>query len=211
MGFREPDAAPKLRLVPLGGRLPARGSRRPEALDLTAGLRAVAAEACARIPELAHARLDEVQVAVFRSRAARRALTYARCYPLPWEMTRRGRRWYSLTPVYTPAGRRARYLLAFAWPRFWEMTPRARLETVVHELYHLSPAFDGTARTFATGGWHGRGRAWFDGVVRELTDAHLPEGFELEHRVLTLRPEDGGRMTYERLRKPRWVEALRSL
>ena len=180
-------------------------------LDLTAGLREAAREVCARVPDLAHVRLEAVHFTLFRSREAERTLTYARCYPLPGGMKRRGRRWYRLESVYTPLGVEARYLLAFAWTRFWTLPPRARLETLVHELYHIGPAFDGEARTFEVGGWHGRGRRWFDEVIRDLTDRHLPPDLECQHPVLDLSLEAPVRVSGERLRRPLWREAFRSL
>ena len=180
-------------------------------LDLTDGLIEVAQDLVALIPEFAHIRLDAVHFTIFHSRAAQRTLTYARCYPLPRGMQRRGRRWYQLTPVYTPARKKAMYLLAFAWPRFWNMRPRARLETLVHELYHIGEAFDGEPRTFESGGWHGQGRKWFDGVIRKLCDRYLPPGFELDYPVLNVALEPDLRVTGERLRRPHWEEVFRSL
>jgi len=158
------------------------------------------------VPELAHVRVPEVHFTVFYSRAARRTLTYARCYPLSRKTRKRGRRTYALAPVLTTDGRPARYVLAFAWTRYWQMTPRERLLTLVHELYHVSPAFDGEARAFESGGWHGRGRAWFDQVVAEITDRSIPEGFTGAHPVLAAPIPDLARVRFERLVLPRWAE-----
>jgi hypothetical protein len=182
-----------------------RGAGREPPLDLTEGLRVAATEVCAHVPELGHVRVPEVHFAVFYSRQARRTLTYARCYPLTTTVRKRGKRVYCLTPVVTPGGLTARYVLAFAWTRYWEMTPRERLLTLVHELYHVGPAFDGEARTFPSGGWHGRGRKWFDKVVEGLADDHLPPGFLERHAVLSLPIEGGTRVSFERLTLPRWV------
>jgi predicted metallopeptidase len=195
-----------IKLVPI-----TRSAPRDPTLNLTDGLREAARDVCVRVPELTHVRLDAVHFTIFHSRAASRILTYARCYPLPQGMKRRGRHWYALTPVYTPQGVQARYILSFAWSRFWTLSPRDRLETLVHELYHISPEFDGEARSFEVGGWHGHGREWFDNIVRDLTDRHLPLFYELEHPVLALSLGQRLRVSGERLRKPHWVESFRSL
>lgn len=41
------------------------------------------------------------------------------------------------------------YLMTFLFPRFFELSEQERLETIVHELYHLHPSLDGRLRTFA--------------------------------------------------------------
>ena len=127
------------------------------------------------------------------------------------EIKRRGRRVYALSHVYTPKGKRAKYLLSFAWTRFWDMSPRARLETLVHELYHIGPKFDGEPREFEQGGWHGAGRKWFDKIIHKICEQHLPHGLELEHPVLALEVEPGMKFVAEKLRRPNWEEVLRSL
>ena len=211
--YAKTKPAPKaaVKLVKQRTSPPKRKSRLEEPLDLTAGLLEVARDIIELIPEFAHIRLENVHFTIFHSRAARRTLTYARCYPLPRGMQRRGRRWYQLTPVYTLERRKAYYLLSFAWPRFWGMRPRARLETLVHELYHIGEAFDGEPRTFEVGGWHGHGHKWFDGVIRKLCEHYLPCGFEDDYPVLNVALEPNLRVTGERLRRPRWEEVFRSL
>jgi Putative phage metallopeptidase len=205
-----PTVGPKLLAVP---KRTVQGAPRATTLEpplnLTEGLREIAREVCYSIPDLAHVRLEAVHFTLFHSRAAERIFTFARCYPLPSAMKRRGRHWYRLTSVFTPGGVEARYILSFAWPRFWGMTPRERLETLVHELYHIGPDFDGEARSFEAGGWHGKGRAWFDAIIAELVDTHFPDG--IDHPVLNVQLDENVRVTGERLRKPYWQEAFRSL
>ncbi len=42
----------------------------------------------------------------------------------------------------------ARYIMNFVVPRYFCLTPQERLETVVHEIYHLHPNLNGQIRTF---------------------------------------------------------------
>jgi len=174
-------------------------------LDLSQGLREAAAEVCRRVPDLQHVDVHRVQFALFYSRKAQRVLTYARCYPLPTQIRRIRKRWHRLTPVLTEAGLEARYILAFAWTRFWTLEPRERLEVLVHELYHISPHFNGEPRKFASGSWHGPGRKWFDRQVSSLTEQHLPTGLEAQFPALTVELQDGLKVKGQRLQVPYWV------
>jgi Putative phage metallopeptidase len=188
---------------------PRKQSMRETPLNLTDGFHDAAREIIDLVPEFAHIKVEQVHFAIFHSRAAQQTLTFARCYPLSTEIKRRGRRVYALSHVYTPQGKRAKYLLAFAWTRFWDMSPRERLETLVHELYHIGPRFDGEPRLFEQGGWHGRGRVWFDKIIHKICEEHLPHGLELEHPVLALEVEPGMRFLAEKLLRPNWEEVLR--
>jgi hypothetical protein len=86
---------------------------------------------------------------------------------------RRRPRGGALAYVLPLVGPAAAYRMTFVLPRFLHLRFREKLETVVHELYHISPAFDGGLRSFR---WprslHGRRRA-FDRRVTELTDLFL--------------------------------------
>jgi predicted metallopeptidase len=175
-----------------------------QVVDLTTSLRHAAEEIVARVPELRHIDLERVHFAVFYSRHAKRILTYARCYPLPAGSRRRGRYTYRLEPILTEHGKRARYIVAFAWERFWGLSPRDRLETLVHELFHISPQFDGSLRQFGEK-VHGRGRDWFDTIVYALSELYLPHGLELEYTALGLELKPGLEVTFDKLKPPRWI------
>ncbi len=173
-------------------------------IDLTAGLRIAAEDIVARMPELQHIDLEKVHFSVFYSRHAKRILTFARCYPLPSGTRKRGRYTYRLEPVMTDHGKKAKYIVAFAWERFWNLSPRDRLETLVHELFHISPNFDGTLRQFGEK-VHGKGLEWFDTIVYALSELYLPHELELEHPVLSLNLTPGLEVTFDKLKPPRWM------
>ena len=175
-----------------------------ETLNLTDGLRDAADVVCAMMPELQHIDLNYVHFALFYSRRAKRILTFARCYPLPAGLRQRGRKQYKLTPTITPTGKHAKYILAFAWERFWSMTPRERLETLVHELFHISSQFDGELRRFE-GRVHGRGNKWFDNIIHALCELHLPVGLEFEYPALSLNLTPGLEVEFAKLELPRWI------
>lgn len=65
------------------------------------------------------------------------------------------------------------YILYFMLPRFLNRTPREKLETVIHELYHISPFFNGDLRRFkGRSVLHGSHKA-YDSKVKALTDEFL--------------------------------------
>ncbi|HEX2864301.1 MAG TPA: putative metallopeptidase, partial [Deinococcales bacterium] len=191
----DPPDEPVLRLAPRG---------RPRPYDLTAGLEEAARAVSALVPELQAIKTGEVLFTVYPARLASRSYTIARCYPLPWEARRKARRWQKLTAHVTPSGARARYILAFAWPRFFTLPPRDRLETLLHELYHIGPNFDGQPRAFPGYGWHGRSLAWFDAQVRGMAERHVPAGTELTLPALARPLAELRDVKGERLILPTW-------
>ncbi len=82
-----------------------------------------------------------------------------------------------LTPLYFPGGQsvgevngvtyraqeiwvkefRQKYLVTFFMPRFLQQTFSEKLVTIIHELFHISPAFDGDLRRFETSDDHHAG------------------------------------------------------
>jgi predicted metallopeptidase len=173
-------------------------------LDLSHSLREAAEDVVGHLREFGHIRVPAVEFALFRSRQAYAMLNYARCYAL--EPTRLvGRRWYRLQPFITAAGVEARYILAFALPRYFELSPPERLETLVHELYHIAPEFDGRARSFGNQRHHGPSKAWFDEQIRQLC-AQLPPDLAWQHHALALELQPNMRVRYRPLVKPKYVE-----
>lgn len=75
----------------------------------------------------------------------------ARLTPLRFEngavtQMRNGRRWAVQRLFHQ--GQEMLYILSFFLPRFLNLSYREKLITVFHELYHISPAFDGDIRRF---------------------------------------------------------------
>jgi hypothetical protein len=122
-----------------------------------------------RVPRLSFIDVDETLVfARFGRRAADGAFATCHCLTLPtsepgyyyWrdrlsgQVTRRSQWFVTKTPEVSVGGRRLKYLLSFALPRFCDQTLThsrkrslypatepwiAKLDTVVHELYHIDP------------------------------------------------------------------------
>ena len=52
----------------------------------------------------------------------------------------------TLQRIFDPRGFEMLYVLTFYLPRYLDLSFREKLETVIHELWHISPAFDGDLR-----------------------------------------------------------------
>ncbi len=95
-------------------------------------LRRVIRDAAARLPELSHIRAGQVLVVAGEARRTSRATIR----PLGGKAMRR-------VEVYF-RGRRVLYVITLRPKFFRQSTPEARVETLLHELFHISTRFDGT-------------------------------------------------------------------
>jgi hypothetical protein len=96
------------------------------------------------------------------------------------------------------------YLITILVPRFFSLSFEERIETLVHELYHLHPEFRGDLRRFAKPHvHHGPTPAAFNRKVRELVAECLQRRPELrEHPLLTGSPEGFGSTLKRRVSRP---------
>ncbi len=118
----------------------------------------VMAVVCEGISEFRDYDLKRIAVSVGHSRNKGRYGVWAHVIPLHYvggKPERRGARWGRPgTYVYESLALKAdcpeaRYLMTFFVPRFFVLSPRERLETIVHELYHVHPTLRGDLRRFA--------------------------------------------------------------
>lgn len=102
-----------------------------------------------RSPALAHIDLSRVLFTIIRARNGRRHGLQARVTPLRFrdgaiQTAYRGTT-YQVQRMFVEE-REILYLVGFSLPRFLDRDFHDRLITVFHELYHISPAFDGDLR-----------------------------------------------------------------
>jgi predicted metallopeptidase len=121
-----------------------------QGFDFTLHIRRLAEDITYRMPELAHVDLARVGIRFCQARKPVRHGLWASLTPLRFQAgalttKRRGRTW-TIQPVHDAEGRELLYLLSFYLPRFMNLPPREKLATVIHELWHISPAFDGDLR-----------------------------------------------------------------
>jgi hypothetical protein len=90
-------------------------------------------------------------------------------------------------PAVTHRGNDILYLIYFLVPRFLDLPLREKLITVCHELYHISPTFDGDLRRFPGRNYaHGSSRKKYNELVAGIVDEYLGlKGEENLHRFLS--------------------------
>lgn len=117
----------------------------------TTAMRGLCQDACQRVPEFRHVRMEQVAVTFAQTR--RRVLhgLQAKLTPLRFEdgqlTTRRGRSEWTIRRMFD-GETELLYILTFYLPRFFDLPFREKLITVFHELYHISPHFNGDIRRF---------------------------------------------------------------
>jgi hypothetical protein len=118
--------------------------------DFTLHIRHVAGDMVSRLPELAHIDMDRVAVGFCQTRSGGTHGIYASLTPLRFAggsltTVRRGRP-HGIQRVCGADGREMLYVLNFYLPRFQNLVLREKLITVLHELWHISPDFNGDIR-----------------------------------------------------------------
>ena len=145
-------------------------------LNLTLELERLIADISRNVEELSHIDPAKIMVCVSTTRGRGIHGTYAKIHPLRFQggsrtiLLRRKRQasLYEIPPVKR-GDIEILYLVYFLVPRFLNLSLREKLITVFHELYHVSPAFDGDIRRFP-------GKNFAHGSSRKKFNAHL-EGF----------------------------------
>jgi hypothetical protein len=104
-----------------------------------------------RMMEFSHIRMDEVAVSFAQARSRVSHGLQAKLTPMRFDegslvMHRRGRAW-TVQRLFLDE-REMLYILTFYLPRFLNHDLREKLVTVFHELFHISPEFDGDIRRF---------------------------------------------------------------
>ncbi|MDR0870010.1 MAG: hypothetical protein LBN39_04375 [Planctomycetaceae bacterium] len=148
--------------------------------DYTASLTRVCEDICFRVPALSHIDISRVAVSFSQTKNAAPYGIFASTTPLRFQngaltLAKRGRQW-TLQRCYRPDGIEYLYILYFYVPRFIELKLSQKLETIIHELYHISPDFNGDLRRFAGRCFaHGSSQKKYDKTVREMTDHWLKQ------------------------------------
>ena len=119
--------------------------------DFCRAMNALCNDICQRHPDFRHVRMPEVAITFAQTRSPVEWGIQARLTPLRFEggartEIRRGREW--AVERICQCGQEALYILTFFMPRFQNLSYREKLITVFHELYHISPEFNGDIRRF---------------------------------------------------------------
>lgn len=126
------------------------GAAAPRGYSFTTSMRLFCADAVQRISPLAHIDLEHVALSFAQTRKRTPHGLYASLTPMRFEggslTCQRQSRTYTIQRLYDTQGREIFYILTFYLPRFMDLPFREKLITVFHELWHISPHFDGDLR-----------------------------------------------------------------
>lgn len=149
--------------------------------DLTRAIRGLCDDLCNRLPDLDHIEMARVAVGFAQTRRATPLGIQATLTPLRFEggaehRRIRGRRW-RMERLIAADGREFLYLLRVYLPRFQNLPPFEKLVTVLHELWHISPEFNGDLRRHPGRCYiHSGSQAEYDRQMAELGKRWLEAG-----------------------------------
>jgi predicted metallopeptidase len=150
-------------------------------LNLTLELERLIAHITRNVDEFAHIDPRHVLVCVSSTRGGGIHGTYAKIHPLRFEdgtrskTLRRGMRRYEYEmPVISHRGVEMLYVIYFLVPRFLNLPFREKLITLFHELFHISPEFNGDIRRFPGKNYaHGSSTRKYNIHMARLVDLYL--------------------------------------
>jgi len=103
-------------------------------------LRSLIQDIAAKMPEFGHVKAGRILVVAGEARRASRGTVKPLCFRGGKSTDRTGRR----KPIIRIRGKRMLYAITLRPLFFRGSSPQARVETVIHELFHMSRRFDGT-------------------------------------------------------------------
>jgi hypothetical protein len=147
---------------------PEAGTARPQGgeINISMAITEIIAEITSRVPSFGHIDTGKIQVCISSNRNNGRGATFGKLVPLRFKggeelLYFRGK-CYAMPRVFQN-GTRLLYLVYFYSPRFIDLPPREKLRVIFHELYHISPEFNGDIRRFGRGGSaHGNSKKRYD-------------------------------------------------
>jgi predicted metallopeptidase len=155
----------------------------------------VIAEIIKYTDDFAHIDLNKVQISAAFNRKRRGTGLLAYVLPLRYkdgsstQTKLRGAQafHFSILPTYRD-GAEILYILYFMLPRFLNLPKKDKLETIVHELYHISPSFNGDLRRLKGRSYvHGKSLKDYDRNIKEMCAALLERRPELQTREIFTR------------------------
>lgn len=152
--------------------------------DFTAAMARLCSDIAERCDAFRHVQMPRVLVSFTPSRNRSRYGLQARVTPLRFRdghITRRHGSVEYQVQRYFVNGLEMLYILTFCLPRFLDQSFEEKLVTVFHELYHLSPTFNGDLRRHP-GRYmvHSRSKADYDSRMANLVRGYLSRHLDRE-------------------------------
>jgi hypothetical protein len=185
--------------------------------DFTLHIRRLCDDMVARLPELAHIEMRRVAVCFCQTRTSAMHGIFASLTPLRFAggattTMRRGRP-HQIQQVLDAGGREMLYILSIYLPRFQNLAFREKLITVLHELWHISPLFNGDIRRHE-GRYHvhTHSQEQYDEEMGQLTDRWLSAGppdelWRFLHDDFRQLADRHGGIVGQKIRRPRILPA----
>ena len=152
--------------------------------NFTDHMRALCEDITTRTPEMRHIDMSRVACSFNQTRKRVRHGMWASLTPMRFEngakeTVKDGRR-YTAQRVLDEDGNEMLYILSFYLPRFMQLSFSDKLTTVFHELWHISPEFNGDIRRHP-------GRCYAHSGSQKEYDARMEE---LSQEWMALDPPD---------------------
>ena len=157
--------------------LPPRAVVGAKPLDFSSEITLICEDISRYCPELGHIDTSRMLCTFTPSRSRSKYGLQARVTPMRLrggQTTERYRGWPYQLQKFHVHGREMLYLVTFCLPRFLDQTFEEKLVTIFHELYHISPRFDGDIRRHpGRYSVHTHSKASFDQHMTRLVKQYL--------------------------------------
>lgn len=148
-----------------------------ETLDYSKQMSELIADIASRCAPLSHIQAHQVLVSFSHAKIPGPSGLFAKITPLKFEGGEskakiRGR-WYQM-PELNYNGHSILYIIYLCIPKFLNLPLKDKLVTIFHELYHISPLFNGDIRRFPGRNYaHGPSKQKYNELVQKLVDQYL--------------------------------------
>ena len=146
--------------------------------QFTDEIRQVVADMAQRLDALDHIDVSRIAFSFAQARKRTKHGIHATLTPMRFKdgqlTTKRRGREYTVQRLYDSSGRELLYILNFYLPRFMDVDFDEKLITILHELWHISPNFDGDLRRHPGRCYaHTHSQAEYDARMKVLADQWL--------------------------------------
>ena len=147
------------------------------AFDFTAAMRPLMEDIVTMCEELRHVAMARVGVAFAQARNRRLDGVYASIHALRFPggaRTAQRRGHLFEMPRVVQNGQELLYIITYSLPRFLDLPFEKKVSTIVHELYHISPKFDGDVRRLGGGKpYHAGSKRRYDAAMARIAERYL--------------------------------------
>lgn len=153
--------------------------KEPQGFDFPAYIGRVIADISSRCPPLSHIQEEHLLISFSYARVKGLHGQFAKIWPMCFEGGEKEACWrgkrYRL-PTLTREGKEILYILYFCMPKFLNLTFNDKLLTIFHELYHISPDFNGDIRRLPGRNYaHGKSLKEYNKRCWELAQFYLSQ------------------------------------